>query len=419
MAALLALVLLLLSGGAAGDDVAALLEFKKGIADRDRDQLLGSWSPPAATEAGNGGGGCPASWRGVVCDGGAVVGVALDGLGLAGELKLGTLSGMRALQNLSLAGNAFSGRLPPGIGSLSSLRHLDLSGNRFYGPIPGRLANLSSLVHLNLSHNNFTSGFPTDGIQQLQNLRRFDVRSNNFWGNATDLLAKLRNAEHVDLSDNLFTGTIDLDIQSLASIGNTVKYLNLSHNKLDGGFFRNETVAAFKNLAVLDLSNNGLGGIVPRLDAWFSLEFFSVAGNGLFGMMPEALLQNSMRLIEVDLSRNGFSGNLDEFCDLSELESHYKLNGGDLFNVSRVFLFPVTLRMASASTAIVLKLQAANHILGVGLVNMHVSDGDGFIMMSFQSDYCILNLEYSICLGDLMCKHSDRLLHKYSMHFVV
>lgn len=337
MAALLALVLLLLSGGAAGDDVAALLEFKKGIADRDRDQLLGSWSPPAATEAGNGGGGCPASWRGVVCDGGAVVGVALDGLGLAGELKLGTLSGMRALQNLSLAGNAFSGRLPPGIGSLSSLRHLDLSGNRFYGPIPGRLANLSSLVHLNLSHNNFTSGFPTDGIQQLQNLRRFDVRSNNFWGNATDLLAKLRNAEHVDLSDNLFTGTIDLDIQSLASIGNTVKYLNLSHNKLDGGFFRNETVAAFKNLAVLDLSNNGLAGTVPRLDAWFSLEFFSVAGNGLFGMMPETLLQNSMRLVEVDLSRNGFSGNLVEFCDLSELESHYKLNGGDLFNVSRVF----------------------------------------------------------------------------------
>ncbi|XP_066395330.1 probable inactive receptor kinase At5g10020 [Miscanthus floridulus] len=311
MAALLALVLLLLSGGAAGDDVAALLEFKKGIADRDRDRVLVSWSPPETTESGSGGGGgCPASWRGVVCDGDAVVGVALDGLGLAGELKLGTLSGMRALQNLSLAGNAFSGRLPPGIGSLSSLRHLDLSGNRFYGPIPGRLANLSSLVHLNLSHNNFTSGFPTDGIQQLQNLRRIDVRNNNFWGNATDLLAKLRNAEHIDLSDNLFTGSIDLDIESLASIGNTVKYLNLSHNKLDGGFFRNETVGAFKNLAVLDLSNNGLAGTVPRLDAWFSLEIFSVAGNGLFGMMPEALLQNSMRLVEVDLSRNGFSGSV-------------------------------------------------------------------------------------------------------------
>ncbi|CAN6176286.1 unnamed protein product [Urochloa humidicola] len=310
MAVILAFVLLLLSGGAAGDDVAALLEFKKGIADRDRDRVLGSWSPPATTEAGNGGGGCPAAWRGVVCDGGAVVGVALDGLGLSGELKLVTLSGMRALQNLSLAGNAFSGRLPPGIGSLSSLRHLDLSGNRFYGPIPGRLANLSGLVHLNLSHNNFSSGFPTDGIRQLQNLRRIDVRNNSFWGNAGDLLKELRNAEYIDLSDNLFAGSVDLELESLTSIGNTVKYLNLSHNKLDGGFFRNETVGAFKNLAVLDLSNNGLGGTVPRLDAWFSLEIFRVAGNGLFGMMPEALLQNSMRLVEVDLSRNGFSGSL-------------------------------------------------------------------------------------------------------------
>ncbi|KAG2646944.1 probable inactive receptor kinase At5g10020 [Panicum virgatum] len=310
MAVLLAFVLLLLSGGAAGDDVAALLEFKKGIADRDRDPVLGSWSPPATTEAGNGAGGCPAAWRGVVCDGGAVVGVALDGLGLSGELKLATLAGMRALQNLSLAGNAFSGRLPPAIGSLSSLRHLDLSGNRFYGPMPGRLANLSGLVHLNLSHNNFSSGFPTDGIRQLQNLRRIDVRNNSFWGNAGDLLTQLRNAEYIDLSDNLFTGSVDLELDSLTSIGNTVKYLNVSHNKLGGGFFRNETVGAFKNLAVLDLSNNGLGGTVPRLDACFSLEIFRVAGNGLFGMMPEALLQNSMRLVEVDLSRNGFSGSL-------------------------------------------------------------------------------------------------------------
>ncbi|KAL6841951.1 hypothetical protein ACP4OV_028463 [Aristida adscensionis] len=310
MAALLLLVVGLFFGAAAGDDVAALLEFKKGIADRSQGPVLGSWTPPATTEAGNGGAGCPAGWRGVVCDGGAVVGVALDGLGLAGELKMETLRSMRALQNLSLAGNAFSGRLPPAIGYLSSLRHLDLSGNRFYGPIPGRLAELSGLVHLNLSHNNFTSGFPTDGIRQLQNLRRIDIRNNSFWGNAGDLLTELRNAEHIDLSHNLFTGRVDLGLESLTSIGATVKYLNLSHNQLDGGFFRNETVGAFKNLAVLDLSNNGIGGTVPRLDAWFSLEIFRVAGNGLFGMMPEALLQNSMRLVEVDLSRNGFSGSL-------------------------------------------------------------------------------------------------------------
>ncbi|XP_062189885.1 probable inactive receptor kinase At5g10020 [Phragmites australis] len=310
MAALSILVLVLLFGGAAGDDVAALLEFKKGIADRSQDPVLGSWSTPATTEAGNGGAGCPSGWRGVVCDGGAVVSVALDGLGLAGELKLVTLAGMRALQNLSLAGNAFSGRLPPAIGYLSSLHHLDLSANRFYGPIPGRLADLAGLVHLNLSHNNFSSGFPTDGIRQLQNLRRIDIRNNSFWGNAGDLLTELRNAEYIDLSGNLFTGSVDLELESLTSIGNTVKYLNLSHNKLDGGFFRNETVGAFKNLAVLDLSNNGIGGTVPRLDAWFSLEIFRVAGNGLFGMIPEALLQNLMRLVEVDLSRNGFSGSV-------------------------------------------------------------------------------------------------------------
>ncbi|EEE67628.1 hypothetical protein OsJ_25200 [Oryza sativa Japonica Group] len=271
MAALLVLVVLVVlgGGGAAGDDVAALLEFKKGISDRGRDPVLGSWSPPATPDAGGvGGGTCPSP------------------------------------------GTRSPGRLPPGIGYLSSLRHLDLSGNRFYGPIPGRLADLSGLVHLNLSHNNFSSGFPTDGIRQLQNLRRIDLRSNSFWGNAGDLLAELRNAEYIDLSDNLFTGAVDLELESLSSIGNTVKYLNLSHNKLQGGFFRNETVGAFKNLEVLDLSNSGIAGMVPQIDAWFSLAVFRVAGNALSGVMPEAMLQNSMRLVEVDLSRNGFSGSV-------------------------------------------------------------------------------------------------------------
>lgn len=67
-------------------------------------------------------------------------------------------------------------------------------------------------------------------------------------------------------------------------------------------------MGAFKNLETLDLSNTGIGGMLPRIDSWFSLAVFKVAGNGLFGMMPETLLHNSMRLVEVDLSRNGFSG---------------------------------------------------------------------------------------------------------------
>lgn len=67
-------------------------------------------------------------------------------------------------------------------------------------------------------------------------------------------------------------------------------------------------MGAFKNLEVLDLSNSGIAGMVPQIDAWFSLAVFRVAGNALSGVMPEAMLQNSMRLVEVDLSRNGFSG---------------------------------------------------------------------------------------------------------------
>ncbi|KAL6228124.1 hypothetical protein ACLB2K_002078 [Fragaria x ananassa] len=98
---------------------------------------------------------CP-PWTGVYCnDVGNVVTVTLDGFGLSGELKLNTLTGLIALQNLSLANNDFSGQVPPGLGAMSSLKYLDLSQNQFYGPIPARITDLWGLNYLNLSRNLF------------------------------------------------------------------------------------------------------------------------------------------------------------------------------------------------------------------------------------------------------------------------
>ncbi|MDD0148671.1 hypothetical protein PSY31_23580, partial [Shigella flexneri] len=74
-----------------------------------------------------------------------MVAIALDRLGLVGDLKFVTLLPLKFLQNLTLAGNSLTGRLVPKMGIMSSLQVIDLSGNQFFGPIPSSFNDLWAL----------------------------------------------------------------------------------------------------------------------------------------------------------------------------------------------------------------------------------------------------------------------------------
>ncbi|MQM17950.1 hypothetical protein Taro_050932 [Colocasia esculenta] len=287
------------------DDLRSLLEFKKGFHDDPSGLVLASWNPASTA-----GGGCPSSWHGVACDGnGAVVGVALDGLGLNGNLKFATLLGMRSLRNLSLSGNNFTGRLVPAIGAMTSLQHLDLSGNRFYGPIPERITELWGLVYLNLSYNGFSGVFPS-GLWKLQQLRVLDLRSNALRGDVGALLSELRNVEHLDLSYNEFYGGLSMGLANLSSLAITAKHVNLSSNKLSGVFFTGESLQLFKNLEILDVGDNQLTGELSSFEALTNLRVLHAGKNQLYGSLPLDLVGSSMALVELDLSGNGFTGKL-------------------------------------------------------------------------------------------------------------
>ncbi|XP_072972466.1 probable inactive receptor kinase At5g10020 [Typha angustifolia] len=290
------------------EDIGALLEFKKGI-QSDPTGNLSSWIPPPASSSSVGSGDCPRTWFGITCESSSnsVVSLSLAGLGLAGDIKFNTLTGLRFLRNLSLAGNAFTGRLVPEIRFMTSLRHLDLSNNQFSGSIPAHITELSGLAYVNLSRNSFSEGFP-EGFRNLQSLRVLDLRSNALFGNVSTLLPEFRNTEHVDLSGNKFYGALTIDAQKLSSLGNTVKYLNLSFNQISGGFFSNDSITIFKSLEVLDLNYNELSGELPQVGSLYNLKVFRVGNNLLSGSIPEDLFTNSMKLSEIDLSGNGFTG---------------------------------------------------------------------------------------------------------------
>ncbi|XWS44855.1 hypothetical protein CRYUN_Cryun15aG0085200 [Craigia yunnanensis] len=284
-------------------ELRSLLEFKKGIKTDPFDKVLSVWDPDTRSD--------PTLWTGVTRDpnSGFIVSLNLDRLGLVGDLKFHTLTPLKNLQNLSLSGNAFTGRVAPALGSITSLQQLDLSDNQFVGTIPGRITDLYGLNYLNLSGNKFEGGLP-GGFRNLQQLRVLDLHNNALRGDIGELLSELRNVEHVDLSYNEFYGGLSVAVENVSSLANTVRFVNLSHNRLNGGFLKEEAIGLFKNLQVLDLGDNWIAGVLPNFGSLPGLRVLRLGKNQLFGPVRAELLQGFVPLEELDLSHNGFTGSI-------------------------------------------------------------------------------------------------------------
>ncbi|RVX12031.1 Leucine-rich repeat receptor-like protein kinase PXC1 [Vitis vinifera] len=93
------------------------------------------------------------------------------------------------LKLVYLAGNDFSGEIPPDFSSLRRLLRLDLSDNNLRGPIPGSLSSLPRLLTLRLE-NNVLSGQVPDLSASLPNLKELNLSNNGFYGHLPEGMAK-------------------------------------------------------------------------------------------------------------------------------------------------------------------------------------------------------------------------------------
>ncbi|KAG6404985.1 hypothetical protein SASPL_132564 [Salvia splendens] len=331
-------------------DTLALLEFKKGIKHDPTGFVVNSWNDESIENNG-----CPSSWNGIMCNGNNIAAVVLDNLGLSADVDLGVFSNLTmlvklsiannsisgklerslgdfksleyldvsdnllssslpseigklaSLKNLSLAGNNFSGAVPDSISGLASIRSLDMSRNSLSGPIPSSLTRLESLVYLNLSLNGFTKGIP-NGLELMNKLDVLDLHGNMLDGKVDPLFLMLTNASHVDLSGNLLVNPAEDHKKFLGGVSSSLKYLNLSHNRIVGSLVGGGDAQAFGSLKVLDLSYNQLSGELPGFNFVYDLEVLKLGNNGFSGPVPNNLLKgDSLVLTELDLSRNNLS----------------------------------------------------------------------------------------------------------------
>ncbi|GLC43906.1 hypothetical protein PLESTM_001532600 [Pleodorina starrii] len=203
--------------------------------------------------------GAAGSWAGVVCDaaGGVVVGLDLQGMGLAGlppaalallgnnlqQINLnansftGTLpdswSLLGGLKTLSIAHNYIGGSLPSAWSALHALRYLDLSYNALRGPLPAAWADgMASIQQIHVDGNSLNGTLPAawagSGSSGLAALRYLSADGNSISGTLPAAWSRLGELRELSLKDNLLAGPVP---PSWAEGMTSLRYLGLSSNK--------------------------------------------------------------------------------------------------------------------------------------------------------------------------------------------
>ncbi|KAE8700721.1 Jasmonate-zim-domain protein 6, putative isoform 1 [Hibiscus syriacus] len=189
--------LVLLPWAFSASDSEALLKLKKSLTNAG---ALDSWvpgSPPCSGPRG--------PWRGLLCEGGVVKGLRLEGMGLSGTIDVDALVEMKALGSFSVENNSFTDTIPQ-LNRLGALKALSLSRNKFSGEIPSQyFVKMRSLRRVRLSHNKFTGEIPVS-LARLPNLVGLHLQFNQFRGRIPSFYSQVLKSFNV--SNNILEGEI-------------------------------------------------------------------------------------------------------------------------------------------------------------------------------------------------------------------
>ncbi|KDO78347.1 hypothetical protein CISIN_1g005001mg [Citrus sinensis] len=182
-------------------------------------------SPSVLTNwKGNEGDPCGESWKGVACEGSAVVSIDISGLGLSGTMGY-LLSDLLSLRKFDLSGNSIHDTIPYQLPP--NLTSLNLASNNFSGNLPYSIASMVSLSYLNVSRNSLTQSIG-DIFGNLAGLATLDLSFNNFSGDLPNSFISLSNISSLYLQNNQVTGSLNV------FSGLPLTTLNVANNHFSG-----------------------------------------------------------------------------------------------------------------------------------------------------------------------------------------
>ncbi|KAE8664455.1 Protein STRUBBELIG-RECEPTOR FAMILY 8 [Hibiscus syriacus] len=167
---------------------------------------------------------CGESWKGVTCDGSAVVSVGISGLGLSGTMGY-LLNDLMSLRTLDLSNNKIHDTIPYQLPP--NLTSLNVAGNNLSGSLPYSISNMFTLTYVNVSHNSLSPSVG-DIFANLPDLGTLDISFNNFSGDLPVSFSSLSNISSLYVQNNQFIGSINV------LLGLPLKTLNVENNQFSG-----------------------------------------------------------------------------------------------------------------------------------------------------------------------------------------
>ncbi|KAK9229507.1 hypothetical protein WN944_022470 [Citrus x changshan-huyou] len=238
------------------------------------------------------------------------------------------LNALTSLTTLILRENNIQGsRTKQGLSKLKNLEALDLSSNFINGSLESQgICELKNLFVLNLEKNNIEDHLP-NCLNNLTRLKVLDISFNQLSGSFPSIISNLTSLEYLALFDNNFEGTFPLS--SLANHSKLeVLLLSTRNNMLQ---VQTENFLPTFQLKVLRLPNCSLNVIPPFLLHQFDLKYLDLSHNDLDGAFPTWALQNNTKLEVLLLTNNSFTGNLQLPDDKHDFLHHLDISSNNLY----------------------------------------------------------------------------------------
>jgi LRR receptor-like serine/threonine-protein kinase FLS2 len=269
------------------------------------------------------------------------------------DLNNNLLQGRYSLQlseafvNLDISNNHLSGPVFNFVTSSARLRFINVAGNSFTGTLPPVGMIWRDLQVFNVSANLFRGGLSglTDSTNPYESLRALltvDVSNNSLTGTLSDDLFLLPSLQNAILSQNCFEGTIPASIcrnsalETLVLDSLTQNCGNLIPSSLSpllGGFIPKQYMSGqipscvwnMTALQVMHILGNGLSGTLAALPSTSQLTIVAVGSNELSGSIPLSFQTHSFQ--QLDMSSNRLDGTLSSQLKLdSQITSVFSLD---------------------------------------------------------------------------------------------
>ncbi|MCD7446607.1 hypothetical protein HAX54_010799 [Datura stramonium] len=268
----------------------------------------------------------------------------LEFLGLAGNRLTGqfpnSLGHLKSLRMISISFNQISGTIPTSIEQLSRLEILDLGQNQLKGALPESIFNFTELTQLYLATNDWVGNLSQNDFARLHQLKvlaiscgeRFALNLSNEWIPPFSLtyielrkcslgpklptwLKTQKQLRTIILSNDSISDPIPPWLWTLFS---QLKLLDLSENEIGGNLPRlvnfpssqsraMDFYSSYNDGVVVDLSSNSFHGLLPL---WPNVTHLNLANNLFSGSIPINIGHVMTKLQVLDLSGNAFTGSI-------------------------------------------------------------------------------------------------------------